>query len=36
VPGGLAKLPGVFNPLAAVDFASSCPIGHFGIALPAP
>jgi hypothetical protein len=26
---GLAKLPGVLNPLAVVDFASTSPIGRF-------
>ena len=26
---GLAKLPGVLNPLAGVDFASTSPIGRF-------
>jgi prepilin-type N-terminal cleavage/methylation domain-containing protein len=35
-PGGLAKVPGGFNPFAAIHFASRSSIGRFGTGLPVP
>jgi len=33
---GVAKVPGVLNPLAVADFASTHSIGRFGSELPMP